>query len=161
MHQSDLPKKRWAQTWTSLKKAQDKIKTGWIWCQIVSQGENAKKVPSYRLIREKFLKLLTPSIKVDNFPRKSTQMWRWDFDDMVPSKLKGLSCSFLKIKFKYEVKNLIFKDQMLSLQQNNQIFPSKRDQAPFSLHLSLLKVMVQYSCRTRMEKVSNITIQVW
>ena len=94
---SDLPKKWWAQTWTALKKAQDKIKTGWIWCQIVSHGENAKKVPSYRLIREKFLKLLTPSIKVDNFPRKSTQMWRWDFDDMVPSKLKGLPCSIRKL----------------------------------------------------------------
>ena len=40
--------------------------------------------------------------------------------DMVASELKGLSCSILKVKFKHEVNNLIFKYQMLNLQQNAQ-----------------------------------------
>ena len=39
---------------------------------------------------------------------------------MVVSELKGLSCSVLKVKFKNEVNNLIFKYQMLNLQQNAQ-----------------------------------------
>ena len=77
---------------------------------------------------------------------------------MVASESKSLSCYILKVKFKHEVNILIIKDQKLHLQQNNQIPPSKHHQAPFSLQLTLLKVMVQYSCRTRMEKVSNFPI---
>ena len=45
------------------------------------------------------------------------------FGDMVASELKGLSCSILKVKFKHEVNNLIFKYQMLNLQQNAQPNP--------------------------------------
>ena len=82
------------------------------------------------------------------------------FGDMVAAELKGLSCSILKVKFKHEVNNLIFKYQMLNLQQNAQPNPpSNLHPAPLSLQLPLLKVMVQYSCRTRME-VSIVTIQV-
>ena len=40
--------------------------------------------------------------------------------DMVASKLKDLSCSILKVKFKHEVDNLNFKHQLLNLQQNIQ-----------------------------------------
>ena len=80
---------------------------------------------------------------------------------MVAAELKGLSCSILKVKFKHEVNNLIFKYQMLNLQQNAQPNPpSNLHPVPFSLQLPLLKVMVQYSCRTRMEEVSIVTIQV-
>ena len=43
-----------------------------------------------------------------------------NFGDMVASELKGISCSILKVKFKHEVNNLIFKYQMLNLQQNAQ-----------------------------------------
>ena len=83
------------------------------------------------------------------------------FGDMVASELKGLSCSILKVKFKHEVNNLIFKYQMLNLQQNAQPNPPIQSHSvPFSLQLPLLKVMVQYSCRIRMEEVSTVTIKV-
>ena len=39
------------------------------------------------------------------------------FGDMAASELKSLSCSTLTVKFK-QVNNLIFKYQMLNLQQN-------------------------------------------
>ena len=42
---------------------------------------------------------------------------------LVASELKCLCCSILKVKFKHEVNNLIFKYQMLSLQQNVQPDP--------------------------------------
>ena len=42
---------------------------------------------------------------------------------LVASELKCLCCSILKVKFKHEVNNLIFKYQMLSLQQNAQPDP--------------------------------------
>ena len=42
---------------------------------------------------------------------------------LVASELKCLCCSILKVKFKHEVSNLIFKYQMLSLQQNAQPDP--------------------------------------
>ena len=78
---------------------------------------------------------------------------------MVASELKGLSCSILKVKFKREVNNLIFKYQMLTLQQNVPPNPpSNLHPLPFCLQLPLLKVMVQYSCRTQMEEVLNATI---
>ena len=77
------------------------------------------------------------------------------------SELKGISCSILKVKFKHEVNNLIFKYQMLNLQQNTQ--PNPPIQSPpstFQLATPLLKVMVQYACRRRMEEVLIVTIQV-
>ena len=81
---------------------------------------------------------------------------------MVASELKRLSCPILKVKFKHEVNNLIFKYQMFNLQQNAQLNPppSNLHPATFSVKLPLLKVMVHYSCRTRMEEVSIVTIQV-
>ena len=83
------------------------------------------------------------------------------FGDMVASELKDLSCSIMKVKFKHAVNNLIFKYQMLNLHQNAQPnHPSNHYQAPFSLQLPHLKVMMQYSCRTRMEELSSVTIQV-
>ena len=42
---------------------------------------------------------------------------------LVASEMKCLCCSILKVKFKHEVNNLIFKYQMLSLQQNVQPDP--------------------------------------
>ena len=82
------------------------------------------------------------------------------FGDMVASELRGLSCSILKVKFKHEVNNLIFKYQMLNLQQNAQPnTPSNLHPLPFSLQLLLLRAMAQYSCRARMEEVSIVTIQ--
>ena len=45
------------------------------------------------------------------------------FGDMVASELKGLSCSILQVKFKHEVNNLMFKYQMLNLQQKPQPNP--------------------------------------
>ena len=55
------------------------------------------------------------------------------FGDMIASELKGLSCFVLKVKFKHEVNNLIFKDQMLNLQQNAQSDPpSNLHPVPFS-----------------------------
>ena len=50
--------------------------------------------------------------------------------DMVASELKALSCSILKVKFKHEVNNLIFKYQILNLQQNAQ--PNSPIQSPHS-----------------------------
>ena len=38
------------------------------------------------------------------------------FGDMVVPELKGLSCSILKVKFKHEVNNLIFKYEMFNSQ---------------------------------------------
>ena len=65
------------------------------------------------------------------------------FGDMVASELKGLSCSILKVNFKHEVNNLIFKYQMLNLQQNTQSnLQSDHQPSPFGLKLPLLKVMV-------------------
>ena len=52
------------------------------------------------------------------------------FGDMVASELKGLSRSILKVKFKHEVNNLIFKYQMLNLQQDAQ--PNLPIQCPLS-----------------------------
>ena len=43
----------------------------------------------------------------------------------------------------------------------NQMSPSNLQPAPFSLQLPHLKVMVHYSCRTRMEEVSIVTKQIW
>ena len=42
------------------------------------------------------------------------------FGDMVALELKDLSCSILKVKFKHEVNKLLFKYQMLNLEQNAQ-----------------------------------------
>ena len=39
------------------------------------------------------------------------------FGDMVASERKYFSCSILKVKFKHDMNNLIFKYQMLNLQQ--------------------------------------------
>ena len=40
---------------------------------------------------------------------------------MVVSELEGLSCSILKVKLKHKVNDVIFKYQMLNLQQNAQL----------------------------------------
>ena len=43
----------------------------------------------------------------------------------------------------------------------NQILPSNLHAVPFNSQGPLLKVMVQYSCRTRIKEVSIVTIEVW
>ena len=78
--------------------------------------------------------------------------------DMVASELKGLSCSVLNMRWITSfssIKCLIYNKMF------NQIPPSNLHPVPFSLQPPLLKVMVQYSCRTRMEEVSIVTMQVW
>ena len=75
---------------------------------------------------------------------------------MVASEMKGFSCSIVKVKFKHEVNTLIFKYEMLNLQ----ILRSNHHRSPSSLQLPFLKVMVQYSCRTRMNEVSIVKRQV-
>ena len=83
------------------------------------------------------------------------------FGNMAASELKGLSCSILKVKFKHEVNNLIFKCEMFNLKQNTQANPlSKHHLAPFNLKLALPKVMEQYSCRIRMNEVSIFTVKL-
>ena len=69
------------------------------------KGKKQKKLPPKRTIQQKFSK------KVKNGEDEA-------FGDMVASELKGLSCFFLQVKFKHEVNNLIFKNQMLVIQQN-------------------------------------------
>ena len=69
--------------------------------------------------------------------------------DMVASKLKDLSCSILKVKFKHEVNssiNCLTYNKILK-----QILPSNHYPAPFSLQLPLLKVILQYACKTQMD----------
>ena len=69
------------------------------------KGKKQKKLQPKRTIQQKFSK------KVKNGEDEA-------FGDMVASELKGLSCFFLQVKFKHEVNNLIFKNQMLVIQQN-------------------------------------------
>ena len=76
-----------------------------------------KKIPPSTMIQQKFLKLLT---NANNFLRKIKKSKDEIFGDLVASTLKGFSCSILKVKFKHEVNNPVFKYQMLNLEQHAQ-----------------------------------------
>ena len=83
------------------------------------QGEKAKKNPTQLDDSAEVLKTINKRLREKStiFSEKVKKIEDEIFGDMVASELKGLSCSILKVKFKYDVKNLIFKYQMLNLQQ--------------------------------------------
>ena len=93
------------------------------WCQVVIQArrKSKKKIPPNRInkcLQEK------STIFSEKVKKGEDEI----FGDVVASELKSLSCSILRVKFKtfkfkHEVNNLIFKYQMLNLQQNAQPNP--------------------------------------
>ena len=130
-----------------------------------------KKVPPNRMINQNFLKLLINTFKnfsQNNFQTLFSEKVKNGEDeilvDMVASELKSLSCSILKVKFKHEVNNLFFKYQKVNYKKMLTQIPNPISTQHLLTYNSppplLLKVMVQYSCRTRLEEVQIVRIQV-
>ena len=117
------------------------------------------------MINQNFLKLLINTFKnfsQNNFQTLFSEKVKNGEDeilvDMVASELKSLSCSILKVKFKHEVNNLFFKYQKVNYKKMLTQIPNPISTQHLLTYNSpppplLLKVMVQYSCRTRLEEV--------
>ena len=123
MHKSYPSKERWVQAWPALKKAQAEIKARSIWCQVVAQARRKSKKKDTSQQDDdtaEIFKTINKRLQERSiiFSEKVLKGEDEIFGDMVASELKDLSCSILKIKFKHEVNNLIFKYQILNLQQN-------------------------------------------
>ena len=166
MHQSYPSKERGVQAWRVLKKAQAENKASPIWCQVVAQTrkKSEKKIPTNRMIQQKFLKLLTNAFKKSQqFSQKKWKkvkmrflvIWLLQNRKVIAVLFWRLSLNKRWIISFSSIKCLIY-NKML-----NQIPSYNLHPIPFSLQLCLLRVMVQYLCRTRMEEISIVTIQVW
>ena len=114
------------------------------------------------MINQNFLRLLINTFKnfsQNNFQTLFSEKVKNGEDeilvDMVASELKSLSCSILKVKFKHEVNNLFFKYQKVNYKKMLTQIPNPISTQHLLTYNSppLLKVMVQYSCRTRIEEV--------
>ena len=122
MHQSNLSKKKMRPSMTSSKESSSRNQTGsnMVPGRCSGKEKTQKKIPPSTMIQQNILKLLT---NANNFLRKIKKSKDEIFGDMVAYTPKGFSCSILKVKFKHEVNNPVFKYQMLNLEQHAQPNP--------------------------------------